>query len=85
MSAEGVVWEDPPQYWEKVAYPAYIKAHRELFQGGDVERGPLTGRVPGMHVLEAEGLSMTEVFEQACEIIMASLREAVNRQGGLRE
>lgn len=31
MNTEGVPWKDPPGYFEHVAYPAYIDAHRNMF------------------------------------------------------
>lgn len=30
-------WVDPPEYFDKIVYPAYAKSHGYLFQGDDVE------------------------------------------------
>ncbi|KAF2847681.1 nicotinamide riboside kinase-like protein 2 [Plenodomus tracheiphilus IPT5] len=44
-------WEDPPGYVDKIVWPNYVKDHKFLFEGGNVE-GPLDsdtcGRV-GIH------------------------------------
>ncbi|KAJ7199380.1 P-loop containing nucleoside triphosphate hydrolase protein [Mycena pura] len=40
---EGEIWCDPPQYWEKVAWPAYVRAHENMFEGKDVTAGRLKG------------------------------------------
>ncbi|KIY73889.1 hypothetical protein CYLTODRAFT_416543 [Cylindrobasidium torrendii FP15055 ss-10] len=37
---EGDTWRDPPQYWEKIVWPAYLKAHKHIFENDDVVRGP---------------------------------------------
>ncbi|KAJ8083348.1 ribosylnicotinamide kinase [Marasmius tenuissimus] len=36
---EGDTWRDPPQYWEKIVWPAYLKAHKHIFESGDVVSG----------------------------------------------
>jgi nicotinamide/nicotinate riboside kinase len=66
-TAEGTLWQDPPGYFDKVVWPAYVLAHRGLFEGGDVERGePVRvkqddgaegGKFPGLVVLSGEGKS----------------------------
>ncbi|KAJ7511418.1 P-loop containing nucleoside triphosphate hydrolase protein [Mycena galericulata] len=40
---EGEIWRDPPQYWEKVVWPAYVRAHEDMFEGKDVVAGKLRG------------------------------------------
>ncbi|GAB1521319.1 ribosylnicotinamide kinase [Rhizoctonia solani] len=40
--AEGSLWRDPPNYWEQIVYPAYVRAHKHLFKEEDVEKGDLT-------------------------------------------
>jgi hypothetical protein len=39
FSPEGSFWQDPPNYWDDIVWPAYIKAHKNMFEGGDVSRG----------------------------------------------
>jgi nicotinamide/nicotinate riboside kinase len=34
--ADGYIWSDPPNYWENVVWPAYLKAHKHLFVDGDI-------------------------------------------------
>lgn len=36
---EGSFWVDPPGYWDDIVWPAYLKAHRDIFQNGDVSHG----------------------------------------------
>ena len=44
---EGSFWEDPPGYWDDIVWPAYLKAHRKMFQNNDVENGqPLVPLLP---------------------------------------
>jgi hypothetical protein len=31
MTSEGTFWKDPPEYFEKLVYPAYVDAHRSMF------------------------------------------------------
>lgn len=40
-TAEGTVWQDPPTYFDDVVWPAYVLAHHNLFEEGDVEHGKL--------------------------------------------
>ena len=46
---EGSFWEDPPGYWDDIVWPAYLKAHRKMFQNNDVEHGqPLVPPLPSV-------------------------------------
>jgi hypothetical protein len=31
MNSEGSLWKDPPAYFKKLVYPAYVEAHRSMF------------------------------------------------------
>lgn len=31
MNSEGEFWKDPPGYFDQLAYPAYVDAHRAMF------------------------------------------------------
>lgn len=67
---DGSVWRDPPQYWEHIVWPAYVSAHKHMFEGGDVESGkPTRDAVHGMLILENEKLTTTDVVNQCCEEI----------------
>ncbi len=44
-TAEGTTWVDPPGYFDKIVWPAYVEAHKNLFEGGDVEKGELVGEM----------------------------------------
>jgi hypothetical protein len=69
----GDFWKDPQGYWDTVVWPAYIRAHQAVFQGGDVERGTPNGKVPDLAVFDGENWSMTEIFEGACDKIAKSM------------
>lgn len=66
---EGDLWRDPPGYWEGIVYPAYVDAHKEVFENGDVEGGNLTEHIDGLVLLDMLDTSMTEAVERCCEII----------------
>lgn len=36
---EGSFWVDPPGYWDDIVWPAYLKAHRNIFENEDVNHG----------------------------------------------
>ncbi|KAG8750280.1 ribosylnicotinamide kinase [Serendipita sp. 396] len=39
FSPEGSFWRDPPGYWDDIVWPAYLKAHERIFEGGDIDHG----------------------------------------------
>ncbi|KDQ49362.1 hypothetical protein JAAARDRAFT_42925 [Jaapia argillacea MUCL 33604] len=70
-TAEGALWRDPPDYFHQVVYPAYVTAHADSFENGDVERGKPTGKVEGLIVLEplkAEK-GMESIVDSCCEVL----------------
>lgn len=73
-AAAGDVWVDPPNYFEQVVYPAYVKAHSHMFQES-VEKGPLKADWEDVKVLcpgdGEEG--MTECLQASCEYILSQL------------
>lgn len=71
-AAEGGVWVDPPQYFDKIVWPGYVKAHADIFDSGDVERGQLNDDWKTLKVITPlEGSrEMTRAFELSCEAIM---------------
>ncbi|KAG5734515.1 Nicotinamide riboside kinase [Termitomyces sp. T112] len=68
-TAEGSLWRDPPGYWEQIVYPAYVDAHRDVFIGGDVEKGLPGEKVKGMMVINSMELSMSEAVSQVCGVL----------------
>ncbi|KAJ7874768.1 P-loop containing nucleoside triphosphate hydrolase protein [Mycena olivaceomarginata] len=72
-TAEGTLWRDPPHYWENIVYPAYVDANREVFEGGDVEKGKPTGKVENLVLLESLEMSMGDAVSRSCEVIAAYL------------
>ncbi|KAG8902502.1 ribosylnicotinamide kinase [Tulasnella sp. 403] len=72
---EGTMWRDPPQYWENIVYPAFLRAHQDLFENGDVEKGASTGKVPNLIVFNGLEYTMTDMLDRACRRISASAEE----------
>lgn len=66
---EGALWRDPPGYWEDIVYPAYIEAHKDVFEEGDVEHGKPTSKVEGLILLESLNISMDDAVTRCCEVI----------------
>nr|GAT57771.1 fumarate reductase [Mycena chlorophos] len=66
-TAEGALWQDPPNYWEQIVYPAYVDATRDVFEGGDVEAGAPTAKVEGLVLLEK--MTMAEAVKTSCEVL----------------
>ncbi|KIJ50589.1 hypothetical protein M422DRAFT_159487 [Sphaerobolus stellatus SS14] len=69
-TAEGSLWRDPPNYWEQIVYPAYVRAHQHLFEGGDVENGKLTGKVPGLILWEATEVDVKDIVDKTMETVL---------------
>ena len=63
------VWRDPPEYWEKIVWPAYVEGHRDLFIDGDVENGELRTEINGLILLETVETSMTEAVSRCCAVL----------------
>ncbi|KAI0033444.1 P-loop containing nucleoside triphosphate hydrolase protein [Vararia minispora EC-137] len=71
-TAEGTFWRDPPGYWDQLVYPAYVDAHRALFEDGNIETGVPT--LPGLKLFEPLRMRMDDVVERSCEVIERALR-----------
>ncbi|KAI0076154.1 P-loop containing nucleoside triphosphate hydrolase protein [Panus rudis PR-1116 ss-1] len=67
---EGALWRDPPHYWEQIVWPAYVAAHKDIFENGDVEHGKPNGKVPGLLVFDALETSVNDMIEKVCEILV---------------
>lgn len=67
---EGALWRDPPEYFDQIVYPAYVRAHEPIFTDGDIERGQPNGTIQGLVLIDCEKLEMDEVFKRACEAVL---------------
>ncbi|GAA5939440.1 ribosylnicotinamide kinase [Sporobolomyces koalae] len=79
-TTEGALWRDPPDYWDKCVWPAYLKAHQPLFVNRDHERGEIDPtRIGGgpIEILEARELSMDQMVERSLEGIYKQLCTAL--------
>ncbi|WVQ84569.1 hypothetical protein IAT38_006723 [Cryptococcus sp. DSM 104549] len=78
-AAAGGVWTDPPQYFEKIVWPGYIKAHEGVFDG--VESGPLKPEWgpegKDLRVISPdEGVAgMTLAFDKSCQAIVEGCKK----------
>ncbi|EPQ57636.1 P-loop containing nucleoside triphosphate hydrolase protein [Gloeophyllum trabeum ATCC 11539] len=75
-TAEGALWRDPPNYFDQIVYPAYVRAHAGVFAGGDVEKGAPTDNVADLVVLEPLAVEngMDGIVDRACEVLDGALK-----------
>ncbi|TFY82347.1 hypothetical protein EWM64_g1665 [Hericium alpestre] len=64
FNKEGALWRDPPNYFEKLVYPAYVKAHKHLFENDDIDHG--VSNLPGLEVIDALDLPMNDIVDRCC-------------------
>lgn len=50
-------------------YPAYVEAHKDVFEDRDVEAGAPGAKVERLIVLETLKMSMGEAVEECCEVL----------------
>jgi nicotinamide/nicotinate riboside kinase len=74
---EGALWRDPPHYWEQIVWPAYLRAHRDVFVNGDVETGRSSGKIGGLVVVEGMNTTMGEMVDVVCEKLKRELIQSV--------
>ncbi|THU80704.1 P-loop containing nucleoside triphosphate hydrolase protein [Dendrothele bispora CBS 962.96] len=70
VTPEGEVWHDPPHYWEKVVWPAYIQAHEHIFIDGDVLEGTLNGKVNGLLLFEGIKVEVQDMVNTVMEKVV---------------
>ena len=71
MSIEGDVWHDPPQYWEKVVWPAYVRAHEDMFEGKDVAAGGLSPAMKDVLLFESTESTMADMVNGVMAKVMS--------------
>jgi len=59
---EGDIWRDPPMYWEKVVWPAHVRAHRHIFKDEDVEKGDPNGKVKEMILFDSTATKVDDML-----------------------
>jgi len=70
----GSVWQDPPNYWARIVQLAYVEAHSDLFEGGDVENGKLTGqKVRNLVLIEGLEMEMSDIVDKCCKILIGQV------------
>ncbi|KAG8719680.1 ribosylnicotinamide kinase [Ceratobasidium sp. 394] len=61
--SDGTVWVASPEHWDRISYPAYIRAHEHLFHNGDVDRGtPIESY--NLTMLDGQGTERNMSFEE---------------------
>lgn len=73
---EGTFWQDPPQYWEQIVWPAYVRAHKDLLEGGDLEHGKASEKVKDLILVEGLEQTMGEVVDRVCEQLVRTVQRA---------
>ncbi|TFK22411.1 P-loop containing nucleoside triphosphate hydrolase protein [Coprinopsis marcescibilis] len=67
FTPEGDTWTDPPNYWEKIVWPAYINAHKHLFENEDAKSGGLSGKVKDVILFESTEAKMVDMVNTVME------------------
>ncbi|KAJ3552993.1 hypothetical protein NM688_g3856 [Phlebia brevispora] len=67
---EGDVWQDPPHYWEKIVWPAYVRAHKPLFEDEDVAKGDPNAKVQGLMLFESTATSMKDMVDTVMQKVL---------------
>jgi nicotinamide/nicotinate riboside kinase len=80
-AAAGGVWVDPPNYFEQIVYPAYVKAHEMIFEDGDVESGRVREEWKDLKIsAPREGVKeMTMAFDQGCSAMEQHCKNGIPR------
>ncbi|WVQ77461.1 hypothetical protein IAR50_007147 [Cryptococcus sp. DSM 104548] len=77
-AAAGGVWTDPPEYFDKIVWPGYLKAHAHVLEGPDLTRVKPEWGPEGLdlHVISpgegAEGMS--EAFVKSCQAMLDAVK-----------
>ncbi|KAG8683180.1 ribosylnicotinamide kinase [Ceratobasidium sp. 395] len=61
--SDGTVWVASSEHWDRITYPAYIRAQAHLFQNEDVEQGSLVDSF-NLTMLDGEGTERNMPFEE---------------------
>ena len=65
-------WKDPDGYVDEIVWPNYVKEHRWMFHGGNVDQSSLSDSVRLQNILVAPGKgerSLTEILPWSVETI----------------
>ena len=55
-------------------WPAYVRAHEGMLEGGDVEHGRPTEKVRDLVLIEGLEKSMDEVIDVVCEKLVQTVK-----------
>ncbi|CAK7230309.1 ribosylnicotinamide kinase [Sporothrix curviconia] len=71
-------WQDPPGYVDKIVWPNYVKAHKWLFDDGDVEGTPNRATLEKNRILtqldKGIDIDMATTLEWAVDMLMSELQ-----------
>lgn len=75
-------------YFDEILWPSHLKAHSQLFEGGDVEHGKPAPRAKGVDsssppitVIEAQdregkARQLDEMIDESCQVLLKALQDA---------
>ncbi|WPG98208.1 Hypothetical protein R9X50_00099500 [Acrodontium crateriforme] len=75
-TAEGF-WEDPPGIMENMVWPNYVKYHKHMFEGEDVQGEPDQEKIAKLNIHFAPKeiqTDMTACVQWACDVLEEALR-----------
>ena len=74
---DGTEFQDPPLYFDKIIWPAYRRAHANMFDNGDVEHGAVSaaGPLPSLIVFDGNSTPTDEAVNEACSAILEELKK----------
>ncbi|KAJ8103221.1 P-loop containing nucleoside triphosphate hydrolase protein [Lipomyces tetrasporus] len=69
-------WVDPPGYFENIVWPGYVRAHKHLFEGEDLE-GPLAPYAIEQDIRTASAIEvhMRDLLKWALEVVGEKVSE----------
>ncbi|PWN50598.1 P-loop containing nucleoside triphosphate hydrolase protein [Violaceomyces palustris] len=95
-TGEGTVWKDPPNYFPNIVWPAYVEAHKKVFEAGDVEKGRVVVAPPRGQSNEERGGPIRDLvlisnqssdeemsMEEMVESACQAIWETLSRGGGV--
>jgi nicotinamide/nicotinate riboside kinase len=61
------IWRDPPYYWGQITWPAYVEAHKHVFENGNWESGASSDNIEDLMIIDELEIGMTHAVNEVCE------------------
>lgn len=68
-----VQWKGYHPQVRNIVYPSYVRAHKDLFQDGDMDTGTGLRKMPDLLVFDGVSLNMTELLDRTCQQVVTAL------------